>query len=200
VREKLGKDFEIVELKKIKPKLKVINIEEEETILKDEKLIDTIKKQNNMNGNEESYIKVVKRFSSGRRGGDIKARRENKEEGSIILEVDEKTYELMLRREKLNIGWKKCKVFNHYSVKRCFKCWGYYHLAKNCTRQVTCHKCAGSHISNECKATERRCVNCMYKNKTYNLKINVEHDALNTECPIYVRALEEEKKRTSSNK
>jgi len=40
----------------------------------------------------------------------------------------------------------------------------------------------------------------MYKNKTYNLKINDEHDALSVECPI--RALEEEKKRTewTSNK
>jgi len=66
MREKLGKDF--VEPKKIKPKLKVINIEEEEMILKDEKLIDTIKKQNNMDGNEESYIRVVKRFRE-RRGG-----------------------------------------------------------------------------------------------------------------------------------
>jgi len=74
VREKLGKDFEIVEPKKIKPKLKVINIEEEEMILKDEKLIDTIKKQNNMDGNEESYIRVVKRFSNGRilDGGNVR--------------------------------------------------------------------------------------------------------------------------------
>jgi len=42
----------------------------------------------------------------------------------------------------------------------------------------------------------------MYKNKTYNLKINDEHDTLSVECPIYVRALEEEKKRTgwTSNK
>jgi len=59
----------------------------------------------------------------------------------------------MLRREKLNIGWKKCMVFNHHreSVKRSFKYWGYYHLAKNCAKQETCHKCAGSHISNECR-------------------------------------------------
>jgi len=36
----------------------------------------------------------------------------------------------------------------------------------------------------------------MYKNKTYNLKINDEHDALYIECPTYIRAFEEEKKRT----
>jgi len=100
----------------------------------------------------------------------------------------------MLRKEKLNIGWRKCMVFNHYSVKRCFKCWGYYHLAKNCARQETCHMCAESHISNECKTTQRRCINCMYKNKTYNLKINDECNALNIECPTYIKTLEEKKK------
>jgi len=75
----------------------------------------------------------VKRLNSGRRKGNMNARRENREEDSIILEVDEKTHKLMLKREKLNIGRKKCMIFNHYSVKRRFKCWGYYHLVKNCT-------------------------------------------------------------------
>jgi len=117
-----------------------------------------------------------------------------REEGSIILKVDEKTHELMLRREKLNIGWKKCMVFNYYSVKRCFKCWGYYHLAKNCTWQETCHKCAGSHISKECKATEKRYANCMYKNKTYNLKINDEHDALSRMSDLHQGVKRREKK------
>lgn len=35
----------------------------------------------------------------------------------------------------------------------------------------------------------------MFKNRIYNLKINDEHDALNTECPTFKRALQEEKKR-----
>jgi len=100
VSEKLDKDFEIVESKKIRPKLKVINIEEEEMIFKDEKLIDTIKKQNNIDGKKGSYIRVVKRFSSGRREENMKARRENREEGSIILEIDEKTHELMCKKRK----------------------------------------------------------------------------------------------------
>lgn len=36
----------------------------------------------------------------------------------------------------------------------------------------------------------------MYKIKTYNLKINDEHEAVSVECPTHIRALEEEKKRT----
>lgn len=87
-------------------------------------------------------------------------------------------------------------MFDHYSVKRCFKCWGYYHIAKNCKREETCHKCAGNHKVSDCKASTMKCVNCMYKIKTYNVKINDEHDALSRKCPTFIRALEEEKKRT----
>lgn len=196
--EKLGKDFEIMESKKIKPKLKMINIDKEEIKLKDENLIEMIKKQNNMEGKEEGllYIRVVKRIDNKGRGGNTRSRRGSRKEGSVILEVDEETHELMLRREKINIEWRKCRVFSHYTVRRCFRCWGYYHIAKNCTRQETCHKCARSHKINEYTATKKKCINCMNKNKAYNLEINDEHDALSVECPTHVRALEEEKKRT----
>lgn len=174
--EKLGKDFEIMEPKKIKPKLKVIN--EEEMKLKDENLIDMIIKQNNINGKDEG---IVKRIVNEKRRGNTRSRKGSKEEGSIILEVDEGTHKLMLRREKINIGWKKCMVFNHYNVRKCFRCWGYYHIAKNCTRQETCHKCAGSHKADECTAAKKKCINCLYKNKTYNLKISGDHDALSVQ-------------------
>lgn len=187
VKEKLGEDFKVTEPRGIKPKIKVVNVGEEEIQLDDVSLIDTIKKQNKIE--EESYIKIVKRMIRERSDG-------RKENGSVILEVDEMTHELMLRREKLNIGWRKCLVFDHYSVKRCFKCWGYYHIAKNCKREETCHRCAGNHKVSDCKASKMKCVNCMYKIKTYNIKINDEHDALSRKCPTFIRALEEEKKRT----
>ncbi|EFN73167.1 hypothetical protein EAG_04004, partial [Camponotus floridanus] len=37
-----------------------------------------------------------------------------------------------LSKGKLSVGWNKHPVFNHVSVKRCFKCWDYFHIAKNC--------------------------------------------------------------------
>jgi len=43
--------------------------------------------------------------------------RRRNEEGSIIME-DEETHELILKKAKLNVGWKKCPVFNHINVKR----------------------------------------------------------------------------------
>lgn len=194
--EKMGEDFEIMETRKIKPKIKVINVGEEEMKLNDRNLIDTITKQNKVDDKEEGfYLRVVKRIIKEGKKGNTRVRGGNNEEGSLILEADEVTHDLMLKKEKINIGWRKCRVFNHYSVRRCFKCWGYYHIAKNCTRQDTCHKCAGNHKASECIATKKRCVNCMFKIRTYNLKISDEHDALSVECPTFIRALEEEKKR-----
>lgn len=102
-----------------------------------------------------------------------------------------KTHELLLGKGKVNIGWKRCPVFNHISVKRCFKCWGYHHMAKNCMRNITCYKCAGNHKSNECTSDKKKCVNCMHKIQAYNLKIRDNHDALNLECPTLKRALQE---------
>lgn len=48
----------------------------------------------------------------------------------------------------------------------------------------------------KCMAAKKKCVNCMFKARAYNLKINDEHDALNPECPTFKRAVQEEKKRT----
>jgi len=68
-------------------------------------------------------------------------------------------------------------------------------LQKNCTREETCHKCAGSHNSRDCTATKKKCVNCIFKIQTYNLKISDEHDALSPECPTFMMALQEKKRR-----
>ncbi|XP_071652277.1 uncharacterized protein [Temnothorax longispinosus] len=195
VQNKMGEEYKIMEPKKIEPKIKIINVGKEEMELKEVNLIEAIKKQNKIDEIREGfYIRVVKRIVKEGRNDNMHV--SGKEEGSLILEVDDVTHELMLKREKINIGWRKCRVFNYFSVKRCYKCWGYYHIAKYCTRQDTCHRCAGNHKANECTISKKRCVNCMYKVKTYNLKINDEHDALSMECPTFKRALEEEKRRT----
>lgn len=38
-------------------------------------------------------------------------------------------------------------------------------------------------------------MNCVYKNDTYNLKMNDEHEALDSECPTYRRMLQREEKK-----
>lgn len=172
-----------------------MSIDEEDIQLDDNDLIDTIKKQNQVTTNKETHMRIVKKITKEKRNYSNQAERRGRAEGVVIMEADERTHELMLNKGKINIGWKKCPVFNHINVKRCFKCWGYFYIAKNCTRNETCHKCAGKHKAVECKVSKKKCVNCMFKVQTYNLKINDEHDALDPECPTYKRAIQEERKR-----
>ena len=190
VQDKLGKNYKVMDSPQLKPKIKIINIDVEELKLDDNELINTIKEQNEINA---VNMQIVKRVVKEKRNN--QSERRGNEEGSIIMEVDEETHKLILKKPKLNIGWKKCPVFNHINVKRCFKCWGYYHIAKNCTREETCYKCAGNHNSIDCTATKKKCVNCMFKIRTYNLEISDEHDALSPECPTFKRALQKEKRR-----
>lgn len=195
VQARLGENFMVTESLQVKPKIKIVNIDEDEIKLDDNDLIDVIKRQNKIPVNKEFQMRIVKKIIKEKRNYRNQSGRRGREEGVVIMETDEKTHELILNKRKINVGWKKCSVFNHINIKRCFKCWGYYHIAKNCTREETCHKCAGKHKADECKVSKKRCVNCMFKNQTYNLKINDEHDALDPECPTYKRAIQEEKKR-----
>jgi len=101
-----------------------------------------------------------------------------------------------MKEKKVNIGWKKCLIFQYFNVKRCYKFWGYYHIANDCTREVICHKCAGNHTAEKCTETKTRCVNCKHKIQKYNIKMSDGYDALSKECPTYQRALLEERRRT----
>lgn len=184
VQEKMGEGFKVMETKQQKPKIKIVNMEVDELELADDELVETIKKQNAMEDKEGREMKIVKRIN-----------KEERHEGSIIMIVDEGTHQEILNKGKISVGWRKCPVYNHVNVKRCYKCWGYYHIAKNCTREETCHKCAGNHETSKCTATKNKCINCMFKNQAYNLEINMEHDALDRECPTYKRAIQEEKRR-----
>lgn len=191
MQSKLGENYNVTESLQKKNMIKVINISEEEMELDNKDLIHVIKKQNSMEG---SHINIIKKILKKNEENNQFKRKEN-EGGSIIMEVNEETHNMIVKKEKLNIGWRKCSVFKHFNVKRCFKCWEFYHIAKNCKRDETCHKCAGKHKAIDCTATTNNCVNCMFKIKTYNLKISSEHDALSGECPTYRRAIEEEKRR-----
>lgn len=192
VQNKLGKDYSILEPKGTKPKIKVINVAEEEMELEEEKLLDTIMRQNKLEERrEELYMRIIKKITK-------ESNRSGEGSGSLIIELDDKTHDIIIRRELINIGWRKCRIFNYHNVKRCFRCWGFHHIARNCMRKEACHKCAGEHSANECNTKKRKCVNCMYKIKSFNLKINDEHDALSRECPSFLKALEEEKKRTGT--
>ncbi|XP_046413079.1 uncharacterized protein LOC124176186 [Neodiprion fabricii] len=157
----MGEDFKVTESVQLEPKIKIVNVEEEEFKLNDEELVDTIKMRNGIEETKGREMKIVKRLMKGRKQ---ERNRRGTGKRSIILEVDEVTDEKLPQKSKLTVGWKNCPVYNHISVKRCFKCWGYYHLAKNGTREKTCYRCAGKHNAREYTMNKSKCVNCTFQN------------------------------------
>lgn len=200
VKEKLEDNFKITESVPKKPKIRIINIGKEEFQMEDKDLLNTISKQNRIETDIEGfYMKLLKRIERGDGERENRTGRTLNNGGSIILELDENTLSIIMKERKVNVGWKKCIILEHFNVKRCYKCWGYYHIAKQCTREVTCHQCAGNHTADKCTEVKRRCVNCKHKIQKYNVKIDDEHDALSKECLTYRRALMKEKRRTGMN-
>lgn len=88
----------------------------------------------------------------------------------VIAEINTGTREKFLRLEKLKIGWNMCKVQDYIEILRCYKCCGYYHLAKDCTKKETCGNCANHHATKEYKSEIKKCVNCEEKIKSYKIK------------------------------
>ncbi|XP_024947096.1 uncharacterized protein LOC112495307, partial [Cephus cinctus] len=95
VKNKMGEGFKVTESTQMKPKIKIVNIEEEELNLTDEELVDTIKTQNGIEETEGREWKIVKRLTKGRQQ---ERNRRGPIEGSIILEVDEATHEELLSK------------------------------------------------------------------------------------------------------
>ena len=86
------------------------------------------------------------------------------------------------------------------SVMRCFNCWGFNHIAKYCGKEERCNRCAGHHNTKQCKDTKKRCVNCSHKIETFNDKtIKADHEALDKECPSYLKKVEEERRKIQSD-
>lgn len=124
VQEKLGKDFDITEPRKRKPKLKIINISDEIMKMDDVNIIETIERQNEIEVKERGYyIRIAKKIIKERRENKVKSGGRGGEEGLLIIEVDKRTQEL-ISRGKINIGWRKCRIFDYVNVKRCLKMLG----------------------------------------------------------------------------
>lgn len=180
---KLGSQYNISVPKKRKPRIKIVGM------------------SNRMTGNEiETKIMTQNHFlEQGKANlsvvhvGDMKNRKTPCYFAYAELEAE--SYSKMLKEGKVNIEWDRCKVFDAVTVTRCFKCNSYNHRAKECKKELTCPKCAGSHHVNDCNAEkdEIKCVNCKEAVSKLKLKIDIHHEAWNTECPVYKRKLEIER-------
>lgn len=175
--EKMGDAYEVI-LPKIKnPRLRVTNIDID---IPKESIIDELKKHNDeIKGIEMKLITVIKRKSTGRKT----------ESNELVVEVNGAAHRKLLEMGILNLPWRECRVLEHVYLKRCYKCLGFSHIAKDCTGDQKCSKCDGNHKFSDCKSKSLCCANCRSQNVKNKTKLDTKHHAWSKECTVYKRRI-----------
>ena len=188
IEKKLGTKYEIKKGELRNPRIKIIDMTEE---LSEDKLISCLLNQNNGIIKESNIKKVLKIWRSGR---------SNKY--NAIIEVEPEAFHSILERRKLNIIWNECRVFEEFSVFRCFKCLGYNHKAQECTNNLTCIKCGSNdHKVDKCDNNNSvRCSNCINCNTKMNMKLDTNHSPMDSSCSVFKRQLELARNKTRYDK
>lgn len=177
IQNKLGDNYEVDRPKTHEHRIKVVGIEESEHGAADENIVDRITKQNDLDQNAKDFkLKILRRTNVVN------------EKFSIVFEVDSNTYNSFISRERMNLGWNRCRVFNEYGIVRCYNCNKYGHIQKECKDKKTCAKCTGDHDVKECKEKILKCINCVESNKKYGMNLCAGHAVWDsTKCETYKR-------------
>lgn len=173
ISEEMGASYEI---EKVKEQLKkrVIKLTGLTTKLSEERVIECLKKQNEIeNCKALRVIKIV----------DDKYKRE--ESYNVLVETDSDTFDSLIAKKRVKIEYDSCRVFEHFNILRCFKCLGFNHRANECINKIACSKCGDMHEAKDCKSELIRCVNCYDLVKKKLIDVDVSHYAFSVNCPAY---------------
>lgn len=178
VENKFGQKYNITEPKKQLPRVKIVGITETNEPEEIENLL--------VAQNEEIFRR--------RKPNVVHVAKNKRNNRSYVayVELDGETYVEILQIGKTNIGWDRCYVYDAIDVTVCYKCHGFNHIAKDCTKNHICAKCGEAHYTAECQTDDKDviCVNCKYAVEKLKLKVNFHHPTWSKDCPAYVRNLE----------
>lgn len=69
---------------------------------------------------------------------------------NLVFKTDSNSYNLLVARQRMNLGWNRYWIFNDYGIIRCYNCNKYGHMQKECKDKKACGKCTAEHESKEC--------------------------------------------------
>ena len=157
-------------------KLPTVIIRKVDKHMSNEELIDSLMVQNQLNIDELQIPrpKLIFRTKTQNTYNDA------------VIRVHPKLYTILISLGKIFIGYTAARVEHYTLITQCFKCMGYGHTQKYCTKDLqTCGHCAGNHRYAECpnKQHEPKCVNC--HDSRYSNRENVSpHTAISDACNI----------------
>ena len=178
LRSTLGCDYEIEEPLLKNPKIKIMNISQDDVAFgdSDTEVVNIIVQCNNLTKDSNFQMRVLKRHLNKYKKMDV------------IIETDPVTHNKLLKDGKIRIGWSRCVVFNHVNALQCYQCMAFGHYAKDCKSKKVCSICSSeTHSYKDCTSNEEKCVNCTRLSKEKSIVMNVRHSALNKDCPLRVK-------------
>lgn len=186
VQAELGSDYKVKmpTMKRLKVKVYGISLDEKNT--NEEELVNQICEQNQIEiSGDNRYLKIVKKWIY-----------EKFNNMTIVMEVDDETHSEIMKINKIRVGWKVCSVVEFVEVTQCYKCWGFYHVAKYCKKPERCGRCAEQHSTKECKEQNRKCASCIDHKDRLNINVQeIAHGTNDRYCPTRNHFLAVEKNR-----
>lgn len=187
VTKDLGDKYIIQSPKKKKQKIKITDVDKEDCE-KEQDFWDKIIEQNGLR-RDSTEGRIVHKSSN-----------EKTKRTTIIAEVNDGTRGKLLELGTVKIGWKICRIQEYIGIVRCYKCCGFYHFARECTKKECCGNCAGQHATKECSNQEKKCINCEDKIKNFKIKnLKSNHSAYDKNCPCIKKEIEKRKSRIHSS-
>lgn len=169
MENKFGDSYEVILPKIKRPRLRITNIDESIPV------DDIITELKDNNKEFDLNMQVITT---------IKKKKKDNSWTDIIVEVDCNTYKYLMSTGKLKLRWNECLIYDHIYIQRCYKCCGFSHQAKACTKKQACSKCAQQHSYDKCDNDVHACINCMVSNQKMNTNFDFNHHAYSRECPI----------------
>lgn len=103
---------------------------------------------------------------------------------SIIFgECSSQLFHKFMAEEKVFLDWERCSVYEDISIRRCFKCQGYYHKQDSCTEKIACEYCSEDHKLADCQKAHKTCINCVRTNQKFKRNHDIHHTATDPDCP-----------------
>lgn len=185
IQIKLGNEFEVDRPKTHEHRIKVVGINECEHDTDDGDIINKVISQNNLDRTRNNFkLKILRKTN-------VVYRKFN-----IVFETDSTTYNSLIDKQTMNLGWNRCRIFNDYGIIRCYRCNKYGHLQIECKQKTICAKCSGEHESKECRSEAVKCINCVTSNEKYAMNMNTNHAVWDlSKCDTYKRIEQIQKKK-----
>jgi Zinc knuckle len=108
-------------------------------------------------------------------------------DGSVIVRLPKNSAQALVAKNRIRVGWARCRVSEFVAPQRCFNCLGLDHVARNCKAPKAsgklCYKCGKEdHVAKDCQNAEE-CFTCKVPG----------HFTNSVRCPAYIKHMEESK-------